>query len=208
MERLKLRSYVIPLLLFILILGLITTTLFMQTSDILTTPNNYVTDTILEEEVPVMEVTKKMINPYQLETISIGKNYYEYTGTEEEQTKSIIKYDDTYIQNTGVDFVDKNVFDVLSVLDGEVISITEDEMNGNKVVVQHDNGYTSIYESLSEVVVKEKDKLQQGQVIGKSGTNKIDKELGNHLHFELLLNNIVNPSLYLNKSINNVEKGE
>ena len=44
--------------------------------------------------------------------------------------------------------------------------------------------------------------VKQGQVIGKSGTNSIDKELGNHLHFELYLNSqVVNPEDYFDKEI-------
>ena len=39
-------------------------------------------------------------------------------------------------------------------------------------------------------------------MIGKSGTNSIDKELGNHLHFELYLNSqVVNPEDYFDKEI-------
>ena len=44
--------------------------------------------------------------------------------------------------------------------------------------------------------------VKQGQVIGKSGTNSIDKELGNHLHFELYSNSqVVNPEDYFDKEI-------
>ena len=50
--------------------------------------------------------------------------------------------------------------------------------------------------------LKKNDTVKQGQVIGKSGTNSIDKELGNHLHFELYLNSqVVNPGDYFDKEI-------
>ena len=50
---------------------------------------------------------------------------------------------------------------------------------------------------------KKDDYINQGQVIGKSGTNELDKEIGNHLHLEIYENgNSVNPENYLNKEIN------
>ena len=72
----------------------------------------------------------------------------------------------------------------------------------NQQEVQHDNKFVSSYQSLGEVSVKKNDTVKQGQVIGKSGTNSIDKELGNHLHFELYLNSqVVNPEDYFDKEI-------
>ena len=54
----------------------------------------------------------------------------------------------------------------------------------------------SVYQSVKDVEVKEKDNVTKGQVIAKSGTNSIGSELGNHLHFELYKNNIlVNPEI-------------
>ena len=112
------------------------------------------------------------------------------------------------MQNSGVDFVSEEVFDVLSILDGEVISISEDETVGKVVKISHDNNYVSVYQGLSEVAVNKGDKVIQNQYIGKSGSNKIDEELGNHLHFELYINNVMqNPMNYLGKSINEI-KGE
>ena len=40
----------------------------------------------------------------------------------------------------------------------------------------------------SEIYVKKDDVISQGLVIGKSGENKLDKDLGNHLHFEIYAN--------------------
>ncbi len=44
---------------------------------------------------------------------------------------------------------------------------------------------TSIYYSLSEVLVKIGDKITTGQVIGKSGNNKIENNEGSSLLFEV-----------------------
>ena len=114
----------------------------------------------------------------------------------------IIYHDDTYMQNSGVDFISTNTFDIISVLDGTVSDVKEDETLGKIVEIKHNNDYISIYQSLSEVSVKKGDTVKQGQVIGKSGTNELDKEIGNHLHFEFYVNGqIVDPTLYLNKEL-------
>ena len=98
--------------------------------------------------------------------------------------------------------VDFSFSEVIAVLDGTVINIKDDELLGKIVEVQHENNLVSSYQSLGEVSVKKNDTVKQGQVIGKSGTNSIDKELGNHLHFELYLNSqVVNPEDYFDKEI-------
>lgn len=208
MKKKRLRPFVVPTLSFILLFSLFVSTFFMKTSSAPVNNLHYVTDIILGNRIPVMNESKTINNPYTNKNVTIGKTFYDYKADEGSQEKSIIKYDDTYMQNSGVDFVCSEVFDVLSVLDGEIISVSEDETVGKVVKIQHDNNYISVYQGLSEVSVKKGDKVIQNQVIGKSGTNKIDEELGNHLHFELYLNNVMqDPMKYLGKSINEI-KGE
>ena len=75
-------------------------------------------------------------------------------------------------------------------------------MLGTIVTVTHSNNMISIYQSLSEVNVQENQVINQGDVIGKSGVCNIEKDLNNHLHFELILNGkVVNPENYYNKKI-------
>lgn len=208
MKKVRLRPFVVPTLSFILLFSLFISSFFMKTSESPSNTLHYVTDIILGNRVPVINTSNKIDNPYSNPNVKVGKTYYDYKGTEESQEKSLIIYDDTYMQNSGVDFVCEDIFDVLSIIDGEVISVNDDETLGKVVKVQHSNGYLSVYQGLSEISVKKGDKVVQGQLLGKSGKNKIDEELGNHLHFELYINNVMqNPMNYLNKSIN-VEKGE
>ena len=70
------------------------------------------------------------------------------------------------------------------------------------IEIEHKNGLVSVYQSLSEVSVKKGDIVTSGQIIGKSGTNELDKEIGNHLHFELYKDSqSVDPIKYINKEI-------
>ena len=167
---------------------------------------DYTMEDIVESELPVVNTTT-IINPYLDQSVTIKKDYYDYKGDEEKQIKSITKKDNTYIQNTGIDYVCDKVFDVVSILNGTVISALDDETLGKSVEIKHDNGIISIYQGLSEIKVKKDDVINQGTVIGKSGTNELDKELGNHLHFEIYDKGMpMNPSNYLNQEIQ-LEKG-
>ena len=213
MRRRKLKPYVLPTIMTLAIVSVMFGTAMLRSNlqkdtseDELT---SYVTSTVLEEEQPVIKESTMMINPYTDTTVSIGKNYYDYKADAETQEKSIVYHDNTYMQNSGTDFVGEKVFDVVAVLDGSVTDVKEDETLGKVVEIKHENGYISIYQSLSEVSVKKGDMVTQGQVIGKSGTNELDKDMGNHLHFELYVNGtVVNPTLYLNKELQTSENKE
>ena len=206
MKRLKLKSYVIPSVSVILLFIAVTVTIMnlQVTNDFNSSLKNvdYVTKTIIEEELPVINTTTKIINPYTDSSVTIGKYFYDYKGESSQQEKSMIYHNDTYMQNSGIDFVSPNIFDIVAVLNGTVSSISDNETLGKIIEISHENGYVTIYQSLSEVSVKKGDTVSQGQVIGKSGTNELDKEIGNHLHFEFYANGqIVDPILYLNKEL-------
>lgn len=164
----------------------------------------YVSNIIVDNQMPVMNETTKMIKPYTNEQVTVGKTYYNYKAESKSQENSITYYDGSYIQNSGIDYVLKDTFDVVSVLDGTVTDVKQDDILGNVVEIKHGNDYVTTYQSLSEVAVKKGDSVTQGQVIGKSGTNKLDKDMGNHLHFELYTNGqIVDPNLYIDKELKN-----
>ena len=160
-----------------------------------------ITDDI-DKDIPVV-ATKIIINkPYIDSSVKVVKNYYDYLSSSEEQEKSIVYYENTYMQNSGIDLSSGNVFDVVSILDGEVISVKEDELLGKIVEIRHENELISVYQSLSEINVKENDKVLANQVIGKSGESNVNKDLGNHLHFELYHHGkVVNPINYFDKNV-------
>lgn len=205
MKKMKLKGFVLPTLIATLgLIAIIVTTLIINPKDNLQDNNNlnYVSNTILMQEIPVINTTTKVIYPYTDPSVTIGKSYYDYKATSEEQEKSIIYHENTYMQNSGIDFIYENKFDVIAVLDGVVTNVKEDDLLGKIVEVNHNNEFVSIYQSLSEVKVKKGDSVTQGQVLGISGTNKLDKALGNHLHFEFYAEGqIVNPITYLDKEL-------
>lgn len=165
----------------------------------------YVSKGILDYEEKVRVVTNSDViaKPYNDTDIKLVKNYYDYKAEAESQEKSLIYYEGTYMQSSGVAYSNGKAFDVVAVLDGKVKEVKEDTTLGNIITIEHTNGVTSVYQSVSEINIKADDAVIKGQVIAKSSTSNISKELDNHLYFELIVNGLcVNPEEFYNKSVN------
>lgn len=166
---------------------------------------NYVDGEIVSEhdnDIPVVSTSSIIVRPYLDSNVSIYKTFYDYQDEINNQENSIILYEGTYMQNSGVDYTSDNSFDVISILDGTVINVYENEILGTSIEIRHNNDLISVYQSLSDVTVKEGDNVIQGQILAKSGLSNINRELNNHLHFELYYKGtIVNPEEYYNKSV-------
>lgn len=205
-KKLRLKRYVIPCLYVVLFATVMTgaflITKAMKKSEPATPDYNYVSNIVTSDVVPTISEAKKLIKPYTDEKVTVGKSFYDYKAEASNQERSITYYDGSYIQNSGIDYVLDQTFDVVAVLDGTVTNVKQDDILGTIVEIKHDNNYVTTYQSLSDVTVKKDDIVTQGQVIGKSGTNKLDKDMGNHLHFELYTNGqVVDPNLYIGKEI-------
>lgn len=170
----------------------------------------YVSKNILDEvkdDIPVVaNEDEKVINrPYTNESVKIVKDYYNSNDDEATQKNSLIYYEDTYIQSSGVSYGLEEQFDVVAILDGSVTEVSEDNLLGNIITIEHDNGIISTYQSVSDITVKKGDTVKQGDVIAKSSTSNISADLGNHLYFELVINGAnVDPEDYFDKSIDEV----
>lgn len=156
-----------------------------------------------DQYIPVVSTYDNIGKPYYDESVKIVLKFYEIGASEEDQQMSLIEHDGTYIQSNGVAYSKGEPFDVISILDGNVKEVKTDDMLGNILVIEHANGYVSTYESISDITVVEGMPVVQGQVIAKSATSNISKNLDNHLYFELAKDGTnVNPEEYYNKSIN------
>jgi murein DD-endopeptidase MepM/ murein hydrolase activator NlpD len=87
----------------------------------------------------------------------------------------------TVTQNTGIDIGVSTGTTVEAVAPGEVSTIWWLPSFGNLVILNHRNGYRSVYSHLSEISVSEGDLLNEGDQIGKSG----EALSGPLLHFEI-----------------------
>ena len=169
---------------------------------------SYVYRGLIDDAVPVISTTKnkKIIMPYQDETVKIIKNFYDKDSDNITQENSLILYENTYMPNTGIMYGSDNVFDVLAVLDGTIESVTTDDILGNIITIRHTNNLTTTYENLNNVDVIVGQAVNQGDIIGKSGTNKVDASASSMMLFEVNFNgNNINPSKIYDKEINELE---
>ena len=169
---------------------------------------SYVYRGLIDDAVPVISTTKnkKIIMPYQDETVKIIKNFYDKDSDNVTQENSLILYENTYMPNTGILYGSDNVFDVIAVLDGTIESVTTDDILGNIITIRHTNNLTTTYESLNNVDVIVGQAVNQGDIIGKSGTNKVDSSASSMMLFEVNFNgNNITPSKIYDKEINELE---
>lgn len=64
-----------------------------------------------------------MIKPFKDESVATTKYFYNYQADNATQEKSILYHENTYIQNSGMDFTKNETFDVIAVLEGTVINV-------------------------------------------------------------------------------------
>lgn len=78
-------------------------------------------------------------------------------------------------------------------------------MLGWIVTVTNENGFSTTYQSLSEVSVEKDAVIKQGDKIGVSGENVFESELKSHLHFVLEKDNqALNPETYFNQDVTKI----
>ena len=95
---------------------------------------------------------------------------------------------DEWITHNGVDIKADKTSVVKAASKGKVYAIKNDPRYGLTVIVNHDDGYQTVYANLltAEYVV-EGEEIQEGQTIGTVG-NSANFEIGDdyHLHFEVI----------------------
>jgi septal ring factor EnvC (AmiA/AmiB activator) len=94
------------------------------------------------------------------------------------QTHPVLK---TITQNTGIDIATPSGSDVYAVADGEVAVLSFIPGFGNVLILNHSNGFRTVYAHLSDITVSESQRVTEGTIIAKSG----DTVVGAILHFEI-----------------------
>lgn len=103
--------------------------------------------------------------------------------------------------HTGIDIAVPEGTEVKAIYDGVVEEVKDDETLGIVAVVNHNNGFKTVYGHLSELKVSKGDKLIKGSVIALTGNTGIST--GPHLHFEVLFNEeSVDPASLLSTIVN------
>lgn len=139
--------------------------------------------------------TNTNITPYMpVLNATLYKDYY----GDELVYNSTLKQWETH---NGIDLQVANGSKVYSILDGKIKNIYSNVLEGTVVVVEHADGLTSCYGSLSDDIdVEVGDFISRGDEIGSvssSATSEIDA--GAHLHFSMYENDKkIDPAAYLN----------
>lgn len=155
-------------------------------------------ETTKQEETNKQEEIKKeetvpdptFIKPVQGETIkNYSKDNLIYSNTLEEWTTHL-----------GIDFKSEKTDVVKAAADGTIKSIKTDPRYGLTVVIEHVNGFESVYSSLlTAEFIQVGEKVKQGQTIatvGNTATFEIADET--HIHFEIKKNgDNVDPNIYI-----------
>lgn len=202
-KKLVLKPFVVPtiftLTLVIVIISLFFSIKIDKDDEIYT----YVSKTILDEYVPVIKTQYEHVSkPFMDNDVIEVNSYYEIDEDSEKQENAVLKHDNLYLQNTGINYSKSEEFDIISVLDGEVIDVNEKELLGKSVTIKHNNELISVYQCLNSVNVKIGDKVINKEVIGKSGSCEIMPTTNNNLHFEIYVNGLIaNPENYFGKEI-------
>lgn len=119
------------------------------------------------------------------QSVTVTGTFYDEKGTEAERLAGLIQSGNTYTARTGINLADQSnsMFEVVAAQAGQVTVVERHPLIGNIIEIQHDNGLTTVYQSLSETSVKVGDEVSQGATIGKAGRSELEKEAGNHLYF-------------------------
>lgn len=195
MKHRKLKGYVLPTL-YVVVLIVIFGAVSLVSSLMQVNPNYfYSVDVIKDVSTPVVEEVEKeiIIKPYTSDKVTIATYFYDVDATNEEQQKSLIYFENTYMKNTGILYQADEKFDCVAVLKGTVLNIKEDDILGNVVEIEHNANLRTVYYSLDNVNVKVGEVLNQSDLIGVSGKNNITTK-DNNLLFEVYYNGtLLNP---------------
>lgn len=148
-------------------------------------------------EWPAVQADTKVIQPF-----------YDVNGTQQEQKAALVNYDQTYVQNTGINIgaKDGKAFTVTAAMSGKVTEAKKDNLLGYVVAVKHSNGVETLYQSLASINVSLGQQVAQGETIGTAGTEAFNKSIGTHVHFEIRKTGVpVSPEAYMAKGTADVK---
>ncbi len=143
---------------------------------------DYLTKLIQKEDIDNVPAIQPVFNPFlKYPVYGFGKRI-------DQVYKSLVFH-------PGIDFAVPEGTAVFSAANGKVIKSGRKRGLGKRVVIDHQNGYKTIYAHLDKIFVKTGYKVKRGEKIGTAGMT--GKTLIPHLHYEIQYNNKpVNPVHY------------
>lgn len=210
MSRRKVKKFVLPTLYAVMVLSAVMGIMIIN-SMILKPYTSYdyskslmkdVTQATLKE---TEDTSKKLVQPFQEQTVEMKISYYDMADDDERKEKSLILYQNTYMPSSGTFYGSSEEFDVLSVMDGKINKINTDDILGTSVEIVHNTNLTTYYYSLKDLVVKEGDTIKAGFPIGKASTNKINEKENNFLFEVYYQGKSLNPEKFYQMNVDELQ---
>ncbi|TQR21180.1 M23 family metallopeptidase [Psychrobacillus vulpis] len=134
-----------------------------------------------------------------LDSMEIVQHFYDMEADEATREKSLLVFDQTYKASTGVSLsMNGEPFEVVAAMSGKVEEVNLDPFMGDEIVLSHVDGMQTKYRSVTGILVKAGDQVDQGQALGTATENEYNPTAGVHLQFEVLKEGVlVNPESLL-----------
>lgn len=131
--------------------------------------------------------------------VQVVQHYYDMEADETTREKSLLVFNQTYRTSTGVSLsMNSEPFEVVAALSGKVEEVNLDPFVGDEIVLSHANGMQTKYRSVTGILVKVGDEVEQGQALATTSENEWNPTAGIHLQFEVLENGVlINPESLL-----------
>ena len=107
----------------------------------------------------------------------------------------------TVTMHTGMDLLAATDTPIMAAADGVVESaVRNGKKDGINVTINHQNGYVTVYKNMGKMSVRKRQKVKQGDIIGRVGMSGIS--FAPHLHYEVWYNGqMMNPMDYFFASL-------
>ena len=145
------------------------------------------------------ETLKYPFDEAKVDQVAILQEFYDAEADEAVREKALLVFNQTYVTSKGLSLsMDGEPFEAVAAMSGTVEEVIVDSFKGTEVRLKHADGKTTVYGSLTGVLVKEGDTVQQGQVLATTTQNEWNPEAGVHLQFEIQQDGVsVNPHDFL-----------
>lgn len=112
------------------------------------------------------------------------------------------------VYHGGLDLVAPVGVEVRATADGRVKEVERaQKLQGTRIVIDHGNGYETVYAHLSDLLVRKGQRIHRGDVIGRTGNS--GTSFAPHLHYEVILNGVqLDPLNYFNGELDTERFGE
>ena len=159
------------------------------------TKNNNVKENTLNENVTNVEQVEKTKDPTFVNPVD-GEKIKDYSSDDLVYSVTL----DEWTTHLGIDYKSEKTDIVKASADGKIKSIKNDPRYGLTVVIEHTNGFESVYSNLlTAEFITVGEEVKQGQTIATVGnTARFEIADETHLHFEIKQNGEnVDPNIYL-----------